>query len=58
MSDIEFEFRGQELPGDARFDSSTEDLVFPGEQGYDEDDDSEEGDSEDDDDHECTKKFG
>jgi hypothetical protein len=56
MSDVEFEFRGQELPGNARFDSSTEDLVFPGEEEYDEDDDSEEGDSEEDDAH-VFKKF-
>jgi hypothetical protein len=57
-SDIEGVSNGQELPGDARFDSRTGDVIFPGEEGYDEEGDHEESDSEDDDAHVFTKFTG
>jgi hypothetical protein len=51
-SDVDFEYFGQPLPGNSRYDGKSEDLIFPGEEAYDDEEDS----SEDDDQH-VFKKF-
>lgn len=43
-SDVDFEYSGQPLPGSARYDGESEDLIFPGEEAYDDEEDSSEDD--------------
>jgi hypothetical protein len=43
-SDLDFEYFGQPLPGNARYDGESEDLISPGEEAYDDEEDSSEDD--------------
>jgi len=39
-SDVDFEYFGQPLPGNARYDGESGNLIFPGEEAYDDEEDS------------------